>query len=155
MGRRVPIVVVNREIFGVPSVVIDTPIGVVQALDHLVSLGHRSVAYLAGPSSSWLSRNRWRALQQAATTLGLEAHQIGPFSPTLQAGAGAADAAMNRGATACLFFNDMIAIGAMRRFAERGIRVPEDMSVVGCDDIFGADFCHPPLTTLTAPIEQT
>jgi LacI family transcriptional regulator len=40
------------------------------------------------------------------------------------------------------------------RLRERGVRVPEDLSIVGCDDIFGADFCYPPLTTLTAPIEQ-
>jgi LacI family transcriptional regulator len=40
------------------------------------------------------------------------------------------------------------------RLRERGTRVPEDLGIVGCDDIFGADFCHPPLTTLTAPIER-
>jgi LacI family transcriptional regulator len=42
----------------------------------------------------------------------------------------------------------------LQRLWERGARVPEDLSIVGCDDIFGADFCNPPLTTLTAPIEQ-
>ena len=42
----------------------------------------------------------------------------------------------------------------LTRLRERGVRVPDDISIVGCDDIFGADFCHPPLTTLTAPIEQ-
>jgi LacI family repressor for deo operon, udp, cdd, tsx, nupC, and nupG len=48
----------------------------------------------------------------------------------------------------------MLAIGALRRFAERNVRVPQDLSVVGCDDTFGSDFCNPPLTTLTAPTEQ-
>jgi LacI family transcriptional regulator len=42
----------------------------------------------------------------------------------------------------------------LQHLAARGIRVPGEMSIVGCDDIFGADFCNPPLTTLTAPIEQ-
>jgi LacI family repressor for deo operon, udp, cdd, tsx, nupC, and nupG len=56
--------------------------------------------------------------------------------------------------TACIAFNDLIAIGMLQRLRERGIRVPEDMSVVGCDDIFGADFCNPPLTTMASPIEQ-
>jgi LacI family transcriptional regulator len=51
-------------------------------------------------------------------------------------------------------FNDLLAIGMLTRLRERGVRVPDDLSVVGCDDIFGADFCDPPLTTLTAPIEQ-
>jgi LacI family transcriptional regulator len=153
-AERVPIVLINREVPGLPCVVMDTPMGIVQALDHLVSLGHRSVAYLAGPASSWSSRRRWRALQQAARRLGMASHRIGPFSPTVQAGAAAADAAVHHRVTACVFFNDLLAIGALRRFAERGIGVPEEMSVVGCDDIFGADFCHPALTTLTAPIEQ-
>ena len=58
------------------------------------------------------------------------------------------------GVTACIFFNDLLAISALRRFADRQVSVPGDMSVVGCDDIFGADFCNPPLTTITAPTEQ-
>jgi LacI family repressor for deo operon, udp, cdd, tsx, nupC, and nupG len=51
-------------------------------------------------------------------------------------------------------FNDLIAIGMLQRLRERGLRVPEDMSIVGCDDIFGADFCNPPLSTMASPIEQ-
>ncbi len=61
---------------------------------------------------------------------------------------------MHAGATACIAFNDLIAIGMLARLRERGVRVPEDMSIVGCDDIFGADFCNPPLTTMTSPIER-
>ena len=60
---------------------------------------------------------------------------------------------VNAGATACIAFNDLLAIGMLDRLRERGVSVPDDLSIVGCDDIFGADFCHPPLTTLTAPIE--
>lgn len=153
-AKLMPIVTINRDISGVPSVIIDTPAAMVQALDHLVSLGHTSVAYLAGPASSWSSRKRWRALQQAARSRGVQCQNIGPFSPTVQAGAAAADTAIHRGVTACIFFNDLLAIGALQRFVERGMKVPDDMSVVGCDDIFGADFCNPPLTTLTAPIDQ-
>lgn len=51
-------------------------------------------------------------------------------------------------------FNDLIAIGMTMRFRERGVRVPGDLSIVGCDDILGADFCEPALTTVNAPIEQ-
>ena len=61
---------------------------------------------------------------------------------------------MHSGVTACIAFNDLIAIGMLQRLRERGIRVPEDMSIVGCDDIFGADFCNPPLSTMASPIEQ-
>jgi LacI family transcriptional regulator len=154
LAEHQPVVLINRESPGIPSVIIDTPSGMSQAIDHLVSLGHASVVYVGGPATSWSSEQRWRAVRESADRLGITATTIGPFSPTIQAGAAAADATIRTGATACLFFNDLLAIGAMRRFAERGIRVPQDMSVVGCDDIFGADFVNPPLTTVTNPIEH-
>jgi len=69
-------------------------------------------------------------------------------------GSAAADSLLNTGATAAIAFNDLLAIGMLTRLRERGVGVPEEVSIVGCDDIFGADFCHPPLTTLTAPIER-
>ncbi|MCP8938326.1 LacI family transcriptional regulator [Alsobacter sp. SYSU M60028] len=154
VARRVPVVVINRELDGVPSVVVDTPSALEDALQYLVSLGHRRIAYAAGPKPSWSSRKRWAALQGAAERLGVTCERIGPFSPGKLAGAAAADAALHIGVTACIFFNDLLAIGALKRFAERGVAVPGDISVVGCDDIFGADFCNPPLTTITAPTEQ-
>lgn len=154
LGQRVPLVAVNREIPGMSSVIINTPDGIVQAIDHLVSLGHQSIAYLGGPVTSWSSRERWLSLEKAAQKLGVDVQRLGPFAPTMHAGAAAAESAVHHDVTACIFFNDILAIGALKRFAERGIRVPQDMSVVGCDDVFGADFCSPPLTTLTAPIER-
>jgi DNA-binding LacI/PurR family transcriptional regulator len=153
VSRRIPLVVVNREIEGVQSVVVDTSAAVTQALTYLASLGHTRTVFLGGPADSWSSRRRWEFLQRAAVQLKIECAHIGPFTD-MQSGAAAADAALHLGATACLFFNDMLAIGALKRFAEQGLVVPRDISVVGCDDIFGADFCNPPLTTLTAPIDQ-
>jgi len=154
VGQRTPLVVVNRDVEGLQSVLIDTASGMVHALEHLVSLGHRHVAYLSGPERSWSNRRQWDAIQSASQRLGVECVKLGPFSPTMQSGAAAADSALNEGATACLSFNDLIAIGALVRFSERGLPVPEQMSVVGCDNIFGADFCHPTLTTIAAPFEQ-
>jgi LacI family transcriptional regulator, repressor for deo operon, udp, cdd, tsx, nupC, and nupG len=61
---------------------------------------------------------------------------------------------LNSGATACIAYNDLLATGMLRRLRDRGVSVPGDLSIVGCDDIFGSDFCDPPLTTMTAPIEQ-
>lgn len=57
-------------------------------------------------------------------------------------------------ATACVAFNDLLAIGVLQRLRQRGIRVPDDLSVVGCDDIFGADFSAPPLTTIAGDTEH-
>jgi LacI family transcriptional regulator, repressor for deo operon, udp, cdd, tsx, nupC, and nupG len=154
VAERTPLVVINRRPPEVPSVLIDTPGGVEQAVNHLVSLGHRDVLYVAGPDSSWSNERRWKALQRVAKRLGLRVARVGPFAPFVGSGAAAADAAVNAGATACIAFNDLLAIGMLTRLRERGVRVPEDMSIVGCDDIFGADFCNPPLTTMTSPIER-
>lgn len=153
-AARMPMVTVNRDVDGVPAVIIDTPSAMTQALDHLISLGHTSVAYIAGPVVSQSSARRWAALTQVAEDRGVQVRNLGPFAPKKQSGAAAADAAVHSGVTACIVFNDLIAIGMLQRLRERGIRVPEDMSIVGCDDIFGADFCNPPLTTLSSPIEQ-
>jgi LacI family transcriptional regulator, repressor for deo operon, udp, cdd, tsx, nupC, and nupG len=151
---RYPIVLVNRVVPGVAHVVIDTPGGMSQACEHFASLGHRSVAYLAGPRASWADRSRWRALQTAGRRLGLTMTRLGPFAPTVAGGAAAAEAVVVSGASAVVAFNDLLAIGTIRRLTTRGIGVPRDISVLGCDDIFGADFCHPPLTTLAAPIQD-
>lgn len=154
VARDIPLVTINRQTRGVPSVFIDTPHGVDQALEHLVSLGHRELVYVAGPDTSWSNARRWRALLRAGARHGITPRRVGPFMPTRVAGAAAADAVLNSEATGAVVFNDLIAIGMLDRLRERGIRVPEDLSIVGCDDIFGADFCAPPLTTLTAPIER-
>ncbi|WP_248763292.1 LacI family DNA-binding transcriptional regulator [Pseudarthrobacter sp. SSS035] len=153
-AARVPIVTINRTSPGVPTVLIDTARGVQQAVEHLFSLGHRDIAYMAGPVASWSDGRRWTALQETADTLGISIRRLGPYYPSQRSGAAAADAALNSGATACIAFNDLVAIGMLVRLKERGVDVPGELSVIGCDDVFGADFCNPPLTTLTAPIEQ-
>ncbi|HEY0249665.1 MAG TPA: LacI family DNA-binding transcriptional regulator [Gryllotalpicola sp.] len=154
LAEEIPLVAINRQTKGVASVFIDTPSGVDQAMEHLVSLGHRTIAYASGPATSWPNEGRWRALQKAGQRLGVDTRMVGPFSPNRSGGTAAADAVLNSGVTACIAFNDLLAIGMLGRFEQRGVRVPHDISLVGCDDIFGADFCNPPLTTLTAPAEQ-
>jgi DNA-binding LacI/PurR family transcriptional regulator len=72
----------------------------------------------------------------------------------LEGGVAAADVGLASGATALVAFNDLMAIGALRRLEQREVVVPSAISVVGYDDIFGADFCHPPLTTVASPVED-
>jgi DNA-binding LacI/PurR family transcriptional regulator len=154
LAQTIPLVVLNRQVSGVPTVVMDTGAGMTQAVEHLVSLGHRDIVYVAGPDRSWASAARWRALTEAAEAHGISARKLGPFAPVRVSGTAAADALVNSGATAAITFNDLLAIGMLERLAERGMNVPGDLSIVGCDDIFGADFCSPTLTTITTPIEQ-
>ena len=152
----VPLVTLNRTFPALesPSVVIDTPSGAVQALEHLASLGHRRVAYAGGPRTSWSDGRRRNALAQAAQRLGVELTGLGPYAPQREAGPAAADAAVQSGATAVLAFNDLLAFGMLERLEHRGVRVPDEMSVVGCDDVFGADLVRPSLTTVRAPLEK-
>jgi LacI family transcriptional regulator len=105
-----------------------------------------------------LDGRRFRAVQSAGRRLGVRVDRTGAFPPSIEGGFAAADAVANAialsGATAALAYNDLMAIGLLRRLADRGLRVPGDVSVVGCDNIFGADFCQPALTTLDSPAER-
>ncbi|SDS67049.1 transcriptional regulator, LacI family [Nocardioides scoriae] len=142
------IVLVNRASPGLTSVVADFASGTRQIVAHLASHGHRSFVFLGGPAESWSGARRWAGLRAAAEEHGLEATRFGPWTPTIASGPAAADAVLATGATAVVAHNDVLAIGVLQRLAERGVRVPQEVSVVGFDDVFGADFCHPPLTTL-------
>ncbi|WP_116950945.1 LacI family DNA-binding transcriptional regulator [Jiangella endophytica] len=146
-GQR-PVVLMSRELPGLPSVVLEHTQGCHQIVEHLASLGHRHLIYLAGPRNSWMAATRWSALRTAAEELGLRAERIGPFTPKASHGAAAADSAIRAGATAIVAHNDLLAIGVMRRLKQRSVQVPQEVSVVGFDNIFAADLCTPGLTTL-------
>ena len=146
-----PIVLMNRELEGLDSVVLDHQDGCRRIVEHLASLGHEHLLYLAGPRNSWMAATRWEALRVAAAAIGVTAERIGPFTPKVAPGGAAADAALSTGATAIIAHNDLLAIGVMQRLAQRGVGVPDDVSVVGFDDIFAAALCTPRLTTLGGP----
>lgn len=155
-ARELHLVTINRSapLPTSPSVIIDTPGGAVQALEHLASLGHRRVAYAGGPPTSWSDARRRAAIAPVAERWGIEVIRLGPYMPRREAGAAAADAALQSGATGILAFNDLLAFGVLERLAARGVDVPGRMSVVGCDDVFGADLVRPTLTTVAAPLER-
>ncbi|MCR2785075.1 LacI family DNA-binding transcriptional regulator [Microbacterium sp. zg-B96] len=151
---RLPLTVINRRHENVPSVLIDIRTGLTQAVDHLKALGHEKIAFVSGPPGSWQNRWRWKEFEEQVRLQSLEPILVGPYTPTRTSGLAAADALLVTGATACVAFNDLLAIGVLQRLRQRGVRVPDDMSVVGCDDIFGADFSAPPLTTIAGDTEQ-
>jgi DNA-binding LacI/PurR family transcriptional regulator len=143
-----PTVLMNRQVRGMPSVVLDHRSGCHRIVEHLASLGHRHLVYLAGPEKSWMAATRWSALHRAADELGLRSARIGPFTPKVSQGGAAADGALHSQATAIVAHNDLLAIGVIQRLRQRSVRVPEDVSVVGFDNIFAAELCTPSLTTL-------
>lgn len=142
------VVLLNRELEDLISVRLDTALGCRQIVEHLAALGHREFTYCAGPAESWMGSARWAALCQWAEASGLGASRVGPYLPTVASGGAAADAALRSDVTAIIAHNDLLGIGVMQRLAARGIRVPDDVSVIGFDDIFAADLVRTPLTTL-------
>ncbi|CAL9366867.1 HTH-type transcriptional regulator DegA [Nocardiopsis dassonvillei] len=154
LARDHDLVLVDRQVDGLPSAVVDNGAGSRRIIEHLASLGHRSVVHLSGPHRSWPAAQRWRALRAAAEAHGLAVRRLGPFPPKVEGGGVAADAGLGVGATALVAHNDLLAIGVLRRLAERGVPVPEQVSVVGYDDIFGADLCVPALTTVAGLQEE-
>jgi LacI family transcriptional regulator, repressor for deo operon, udp, cdd, tsx, nupC, and nupG len=152
IAGRTPLVVLNRAVPAVPSVVTDNARGMRRAVEHLGELGHTAITYVAGPEASWANGIRWRAVQEGAHELELRARRIGPFSPTVLGGLAAASELMNNPSTAVIAYNDLLAIGVLRGLARAGVAVPAQISVVGFDNIFGSDFCTPSLTTVAAPL---
>jgi LacI family transcriptional regulator, repressor for deo operon, udp, cdd, tsx, nupC, and nupG len=153
-AERNAIALVNRATPGIACVVADFDHGTEQIVDHLASYGHESFVFAGGPAESWSGARRWFGLRRAARKRGMTPRRFGPYTPTLAGGPAAADAVLAAGATAVVCHNDVLAIGLMRRLADRGVHVPQDVSVVGFDNIFGADFCNPPLTTLAERTED-
>ena len=151
VAERHQVVLLNRELEGLSSVTLDTASGCRQILAHLASLGHEELTFCAGPPVSWMGAARWAALCSGAEEHGLRVRRVGPYTPTVANGGAAADGALRAGTTALVAHNDLLGIGIMRRLAQRGVRVPEDVSVIGFDNIFAAEFVHPGLTTLGGP----
>lgn len=154
IGRNVPVVVLNRPVPGLNSVIPDTDRAVRRAVEHLASLGHRKVCYVAGPEASWVDGARWRALREASLELGLDLHdqRIGPVPPTVPGGGKAAISVIAKRATAVLCYNDMIAIGVIRGLRARGVAVPGQVSVIGFDNTVASSLVTPGLTTVASPL---
>ena len=148
------VVLLNRRVPGRPSVVVDSADGMRQAVAHLAELGHRRCAFIPGPRRSWSNQQRQRGLRTAAAHHGIKVVALGPVVPQFESGVQAADEVLDTGATAVLAYNDLVAVGILSRLAESGVRVPDELSVVGFDDIPLAAMVTPSLTTVALPTMQ-
>jgi DNA-binding LacI/PurR family transcriptional regulator len=157
----VPVVAVSGhgESEGFTNIELDHQLAATLALEHLVQLGHRRIAIIKGQSFSSDTEVRWQTLAQEASRIGLEASeeltaQLVGDSPSPILGYVATQKLLASAApfTALVAFNDVSAIGAIRALREAGRRVPEDVSVVGFDDIQSAAFQNPALTTVRQPL---
>jgi LacI family transcriptional regulator len=153
MAKQRPVIVLNRRLPDVPSLLVDNARGARRALEHLGELGHRNVIYVAGPEASWTDGVRWQALREAAYELDLKVRRVGPSNaPTVQAGFGRAREVVRQEASAVVAYNDVIAIGVIKGLHRLGVAVPGEVSVVGFDNILLAEIIEPELTTVAAPL---
>ena len=140
----------------ITSVYVDNVAGAREATEYLLTLGHRSIAFITGPMNSPISVDRDRGYEMALSRAGLKRSSRltveGDFSA--ESGIRATESLFARGErfTAIFCSNDEMAFGAIRAIKARGLRVPEDVSVVGFDDIRLARYWDPPLTTIAQPM---
>ena len=150
----VPVVVVNAEPANLPVTVInsDNAAGARLAVDHLVSLGHRKIAYIRGQESYTADLPRIEGFRRACREAGLAEADTPEFrgDGLFEGGERAAAEllAHRSDVTAIACYNDMTAIGVLRTLRAVGRRVPADISVIGCDDIAAASWVVPALTTI-------
>lgn len=149
-----PVVVVNRDIEGVPCVVPDVRKGISEAVRSLAANGHEHLAYVAGPAQSWMTARRWEGVKDAADWSKLTAVRLESSKPTVDGGRQVARDVLDSRATAVITYNDLLAIGLMQELQAGGMKVPDQISIVGFDDIFGADFTTPALTTVRSPLRE-
>ena len=152
--RNVPIVLAEFKLEDpkASTILLDYSTGIRAAVEHLAALGHRQIAFLAGPHmlhSALTRENDFRAALQGCG-LSTKAEWIVECDHTLKGGVGgyARLKALDTHPTAIVCSNDMTAIGVLRAAYMEGRRVPEDLSVIGLDDIDFAEFTLPPLTTI-------
>jgi LacI family transcriptional regulator len=157
----VVMVMVNRRPDGVdvPSITPDDAAGVALAVRHLADLGHRRVAHVAGPADTSTGVTRARSFRAAVHDLGLDEDPALITSVPQWSEAAGADGLRrlldaDLGFTAIVAGNDLIALGCYDVFSERGISCPEDMSVVGFNDMPFLDKLKPPLTSIAIPHQQ-
>lgn len=166
---RVPVVTVSGHncTAGITNVVLDHDLAANLALKHLLALGHRNIAFIKGQAFSSDTETRWNAIVKAAAPLGigvapeltvqLEGYDTSPrlgYKVTAGLIKSRAGAAGKCPFTALFAFNDISAMGAIRALRESGLRVPEDVSVVGFDDIRSAAYQNPSLTTVRQPLRK-
>jgi DNA-binding LacI/PurR family transcriptional regulator len=151
----------HRRLEGVTNIVMDHRRGAWLALNHLIEQGHREIAFMKGADVSPDSEDRWNGIREVAEELGIPIRaelvvQIEGDDATPQLGYPFAKEllARKRPFTALFAYNDISAIGSIRAFQEAGLRVPEDISVVGFDDIKIAVHNNPSLTTVRQPLQK-
>jgi DNA-binding LacI/PurR family transcriptional regulator len=164
--NNVPLVIVARDLTdrGISSVQVDNKAGGVLAMRHLYELGHRQIAVVRGPGELFDSEPRWAGVQQFSSEAGLTIDPKLVFQLPNSAGPasgfdGGVEFSRQMLATghpfsAVVAFDDLTALGVVRGFTDAGLRIPQDCSVLGFDDVLPAAVATPGLTTIRQPLKE-
>jgi DNA-binding LacI/PurR family transcriptional regulator len=154
----IPVVLTEREVSekNVPCVLVDNIKGGFMATDHLIQQGYAHITFIVGPSQNAVSIERLEGYKSALMQNNREFSDAGIVEGgiSLEDGYNAMQSLLSRAEipTAVVAFNDSLALGAMRAIKDKGLNVPEDIAVIGYDDIPMASYCDPSLTTIRQPI---
>jgi len=156
---RVPIIfLAMRPREGIPSVVTDNFQGAVTAVEHLLNCGRKKIGHITGPLDWWEAQERKRGWQQALKTAGLDAHNQACIEGNWSSSSG--EQGFIRllesypGMDAVFVANDQMALSVLREAFRRGINIPQDLAVVGFDDIPESAYFYPSLTTVSQDLQQ-
>jgi DNA-binding LacI/PurR family transcriptional regulator len=150
-AKHKPLVVLNRIVGQIPSVASDNMKAMRKASEHLAGAGVGEMTYLAGPEASWSDGMRWGGLRAAGLELNLRVRRIGPNMPTMAGGRLAARKWLGTQTRGVIAYNDLLAIGFIQAVLLAGCRVPEDVCVIGFDNILNSSLVEPHLTIIAAP----
>lgn len=149
-----PVIAMNRSIRGVQSVMSDPQIGLEQAVDHLIMLGHKTITYLGGPDTSWQDGMRWRELSAICSTRHLKLRRVPSGVPTFSGGYRCRELFLANPSDTVIAYNDIMAIGFIAALHAKGISVPAQVSVVGIDDVQFSSLVTPALSTVRLPRKE-
>jgi LacI family transcriptional regulator len=164
--NNVPIIILGRDLTarGISSVLVDNEAGGALATRHLRGLGHTRIAVIRGPKQMCDSEPRWRGIQRVAQEEGItidpqlvfELPALADPASGFEGGRRFSHAmrASGRPFTAVMAFDDLTALGVVRGLTEAGVRVPEDCSVMGFDDILPAEVATPSISTIRQPLTK-
>lgn len=147
-------VLVNRAGEGVASVMVDMGDALYAAGRHLEDLGHRRIGLLVGPMASWAARQRAEAVRSWASARPVELVEFGPAEASFEGGRVAGTAVRDSGVTAVFTFDDLSACGLVAGLVAAGASIPQDISIVGADDVLLASVITPSLSTIRVPYDE-
>lgn len=156
----VPVVVIDNSAADktIPSVIIDNFSAQIETVDYLCSLGHQRIGFMTGLEDSDVGKNRYEGYKNGLSKQGITSNKTLVFRGDYSFNSGVEGAGyfltLEHPPTAIICANDSMALGAMNRLHGAGLKVPEDISIIGFDDIDIAKQIIPPLTTVSAPIRE-